>query len=68
MHSNLQALSTAVQLGGEIKYLSAGEIAGRNQAAYGPYSVATWRAWEYWATKCGCQHMISRPEPAEPKP
>lgn len=65
---NARALSTAVQLGGDIKYLSAAEIAGRNQAAYGPYSVATWRAWEYWAMKCGCHHMITKPEPTEKQP
>lgn len=61
---NARALTTALLLGGEIKPLSAGEIASRNQNAYSPYSPATWRAWEYWANKCGCGHMISRPEAA----
>ena len=38
------------QLGGEIKYLSQGEIEARNRG-YSPYSVETWRSWEYWANK-----------------
>ncbi len=59
---NARVLSTALALGGEITSLSQGEIAERNQDAYGPYSTATWRAWEFWASKCGCGHMISKPE------
>lgn len=59
---NARALTTALLLGGEIKSLSPGEIEGRNQKAYDPYSPATWRAWEYWAHKCGCGHMVSKPE------
>jgi hypothetical protein len=48
----LQPLMRARQLGGEIKYLSQGEVAARNRG-YSPYSVETWRAWEYWANKAG---------------
>jgi HCOMODA/2-hydroxy-3-carboxy-muconic semialdehyde decarboxylase len=59
---NARALTTALLLGGEIKSLSPGEIDARNQKAYGPHSPATWRAWEYWATKCGCGHMIAKPD------
>lgn len=59
---NARALTTALLLGGEIKSLSKGEIEARNQKAYGPYSTATWRAWEYWANKCGCGHMVTRPD------
>ena len=59
---NARVLTTALMLGGEIKSLSPGEIAGRNDAAYGPYSTATWRAWEYWANRCGCGHMVTRPD------
>ena len=59
---NARALLSARLLGGDIKYLSAGEIAARNQDAYSPYSTATWRAWEYWANKCGCGHLAKRPE------
>src|SRR5437660_5444178 len=47
---NARALMRAQQLGGEIKYLSEGEIAAR-AASYSPYSTETWRAWEYWANK-----------------
>ena len=58
---NARALMRARQLGGEIKYLSQGEIAARNRG-YSPYSVETWRTWEYWAKKAGCGHLLSRPE------
>lgn len=59
---NARALLSARLVGGDITYLSEGEIAARNREAYGPYSTATWRAWEYWATKCGCGHLLmSRP-------
>lgn len=59
---NARVLTTAVQLGGTIKALSPGEIEHRSEnAAYGPYSTATWRAWEYWATKCGCGHLVTKP-------
>ncbi len=59
---NARALSSALRLGGEIKSLTPGEIEARNKG-YKPYSPETWRAWEYWATKCDCAHMLSRPEP-----
>jgi ribulose-5-phosphate 4-epimerase/fuculose-1-phosphate aldolase len=58
---NARALLSARLLGGDIKYLSEGEIAARHDNAYGPYSTATWRAWEYWANKCGCGHLLTRP-------
>jgi ribulose-5-phosphate 4-epimerase/fuculose-1-phosphate aldolase len=58
---NARAQMRAKQLGGEIKYLSKGEIAARN-AGYSPYSAETWRAWEYWANKAGCGHMLTRPD------
>ena len=41
-----RALMRARQLGGEIKYLTQGEIEARNRG-YSPYSVETWRSWEY---------------------
>lgn len=59
---NARALTTALMLGGHIKSLSPGEIEARNQKAYSPDSPATWRAWEYWATRCGCAHMVTKPE------
>src|SRR5262249_17857375 len=55
------ALMRAKMLGGEITYLSQGEIDARN-AGYSPYSNETWRAWEYWANKAGCGHMLTRPD------
>ncbi|MEX2496883.1 MAG: class II aldolase/adducin family protein [Woeseia sp.] len=58
---NARALLSAVRLGGDIKPLSEGEIDARNRG-YKPYSPETWRTWEYWATRCGCSHMLGRPE------
>ena len=58
---NARALMRARQLGGEIKYLSQGEIEARNRG-YSPYSVETWRTWEYWANKAGCGHLLTRPD------
>src|SRR5438876_11744719 len=63
---NARALKRAKQLGGEITYLRQGEIDARNRG-YSPYSPETWRAWEYWATKAGCGHMLSQPEHAHAK-
>ena len=60
---NARALLRAKQLGGEIKYLSQGEIDARNRG-YGPYSPETWRTWEYWAIQAGVGHMLTRPDPA----
>ena len=58
---NARALMRARQLGGEIKYLSQGEIDARHRG-YSPYSVETWRAWEYWANKAGCGDLLTRPD------
>ena len=58
---NARALIRARLLGGEIKYLSQGEIDARNRG-YSPYSVETWRAWEYWANKAGCGRLLTRPD------
>ena len=65
---NARALLHARQLGGEIKFLSQGEIDARNRG-YSPYSTETWRAWEYWANKAGCSHMLTKPQqpPADKK-
>jgi ribulose-5-phosphate 4-epimerase/fuculose-1-phosphate aldolase len=57
---NARALMRARQLGGEIKYLSQGEIEARNRG-YSPYSVETWRSWKYWANRAGCGHLLTRP-------
>jgi len=58
---NARALMRATQLGGDIKYLSEGEIAARNRG-YRPHSPETWRTWEYWANKAGCGHLLTRPD------
>jgi ribulose-5-phosphate 4-epimerase/fuculose-1-phosphate aldolase len=58
---NARALMRARQLGGAIKYLSQGEIEARNRG-YSPYSIETWRAWEYWANKAGCGYLLTRPD------
>jgi HCOMODA/2-hydroxy-3-carboxy-muconic semialdehyde decarboxylase len=58
---NARALSRARDLGGDITYLRQGEIDARNRG-YSPYSPETWRAWEYWANKCGCGHMVTKPD------
>src|SRR5271155_341404 len=58
---NARILMQAKQLGGPIKYLSPGEIEARNRG-YSPYSAETWRAWEYWANKAGCGHLLTRPD------
>ena len=58
---NARALMRAKQLGGQVKYLSQGEIDARNRG-YGPYSVETWRAWEYWANKAGVGKLVTRPD------
>jgi ribulose-5-phosphate 4-epimerase/fuculose-1-phosphate aldolase len=64
---NARALMNALRVGGTIKPLSDGEIAARN-AGYKPYSPETWRAWEYWAMRAGCRHMLGkRPDAAKPK-
>jgi HCOMODA/2-hydroxy-3-carboxy-muconic semialdehyde decarboxylase len=54
---NARVLLAALRLGGEVKGLSQGEIAAR-AAGYQPYSVETWRAWEYWARRAGCGHLL----------
>jgi HCOMODA/2-hydroxy-3-carboxy-muconic semialdehyde decarboxylase len=58
---NARILMQAKTLGGKIRYLSQGEIDARNRG-YSPYSTETWRTWEFWANKCGCGHMLSRPD------
>ena len=58
---NARVLMRARQLGGEIKFLSVGEIEARSRG-YRPYSPETWRAWEYWANRAGCGHLLTRPD------
>jgi HCOMODA/2-hydroxy-3-carboxy-muconic semialdehyde decarboxylase len=58
---NARALLHAKILGGDITYLSQGEIDARNKG-YSPYSAETWRTWEYWANKAGVGHLLTRPD------
>ncbi|PYS34034.1 MAG: class II aldolase family protein [Acidobacteria bacterium] len=44
---------------GKFKPLSDGEIAARS-AGYNPYSAQSWRAWQYWATRAGCSHLLGK--------
>jgi HCOMODA/2-hydroxy-3-carboxy-muconic semialdehyde decarboxylase len=55
---NARVQTAALGLGGRIRWLSKGEIAAREAKAYDPNSVATQRAWEYWAIQCGCSDML----------
>ncbi|PYN01154.1 MAG: class II aldolase family protein [Candidatus Rokuibacteriota bacterium] len=55
---NARALLAATGLG-PVTALSPGEIAAR-AAGYQPQSPETWRAWEYWARRAGCGHLLSR--------
>ncbi|HZO04050.1 MAG TPA: class II aldolase/adducin family protein [Burkholderiales bacterium] len=56
---NARVQLNAARLGGDVKALSRGEIEARN-AGYKPYSPETWRAWEYWASRAGCAHLVSK--------
>src|SRR5246127_2168462 len=64
---NARALLRARQLGGTIRYLSQGEIDARNRG-YRPYSTETWRAWEYWAKRAGCGHLLTLPDDGRAQP
>jgi ribulose-5-phosphate 4-epimerase/fuculose-1-phosphate aldolase len=58
MPRNAKVLLEASRFG-EVKALSAGEIEIRTQVK--PDSAETWRAWEYWATRAGCAHLLEQP-------
>jgi HCOMODA/2-hydroxy-3-carboxy-muconic semialdehyde decarboxylase len=65
---NARVLLAALRLGGEVKGLSQGEIAAR-AAGYKPDAAETWRAWEYWANRAGCGHLLGeRPVAARTSP
>ncbi|MGH8692199.1 MAG: class II aldolase/adducin family protein [Burkholderiales bacterium] len=55
---NARVQLAAARLGGEVKALSRGEIEARN-AGYKPGSPETRRAWEYWARRAGCAHLLT---------
>jgi HCOMODA/2-hydroxy-3-carboxy-muconic semialdehyde decarboxylase len=53
---NARVLMEAIQLGGDVKALSEGEIAVRESLGPGGGDVA--RAVEYWARRAGCGHLL----------
>ena len=52
-------LLEAIQLGGDVRYLSEGEMAARE--IFGPGGADVARAIEYWARRAGCGHLL-KPE------
>ncbi len=56
MPKNARVQLAAMQIG-KYKPLSEGEISSR-QAGYQPYSPQTQRAWQYWAHRAGCAHLV----------
>jgi HCOMODA/2-hydroxy-3-carboxy-muconic semialdehyde decarboxylase len=63
MPRNARVQMAAMQMG-KYKPLSEGEIATR-AAGYKPYTAQTWRAWQYWANRAKCGHMVSKNPPGE---
>src|SRR4029078_5119733 len=58
---NARALLHAKQLRGETEHLRGCAVHARHRG-YSPYFTETWRAWEFWATKAGCAHMLTKPD------
>jgi HCOMODA/2-hydroxy-3-carboxy-muconic semialdehyde decarboxylase len=56
---NARVLMEALKLGGEVTYVSAGEIALRD--APGPGGAEIQRAWDYWARRAGCGEWLKGP-------
>ena len=55
---NARVQFKAMQLG-ELKPLSQGEIDART-GGYKPQSPETQRAWQYWAQRAGCAHLLGK--------
>ena len=53
---NARIQREAMSLGGDVKFLTAGEIAVRD--ADGPGGKDLFRAMQYWANKAGCTHLL----------
>ena len=53
---NARVLTDAHTLGGQIKAMTPGEIT--RHASIDTESPASRRAWEYWARRAGCEHML----------
>jgi hypothetical protein len=54
---NARVYLEAMRLG-PVKPLSAGEVAQRLTVMGTAETPATLRAWEYWACRCGCGHLL----------
>jgi ribulose-5-phosphate 4-epimerase/fuculose-1-phosphate aldolase len=52
---NARVQMAAMQMGGALKVMSEGEIAAR-ATTYKPFQI--WRAWQYWAHRAGCSHLV----------
>jgi HCOMODA/2-hydroxy-3-carboxy-muconic semialdehyde decarboxylase len=59
MPTNARVLYKAMQMG-DVRALSAGEVERR--LAMNPDGLEFYRAWEYWATRAGCGHMLGQDE------
>jgi ribulose-5-phosphate 4-epimerase/fuculose-1-phosphate aldolase len=53
---NARVQMAAMQMG-TFKVVSPGEIAARN-TTYKPFQI--WRAWQYWAHRAGCSHLLPK--------
>jgi ribulose-5-phosphate 4-epimerase/fuculose-1-phosphate aldolase len=54
---NARVYLEAMRLG-PVKGLTQGEIVGRQDVMGVKETPATLRAWEYWACRCGCAHLL----------
>jgi hypothetical protein len=54
---NARVYLEAMRLG-PVKPLSASEVAQRLTVMCTHETPATLRAWEYWACRCGCGHLL----------
>ena len=63
---NARVYLEAMRLG-PVKALTAGEIKNRLTVMGTAETPATLRAWEYWACRCGCGHLLpgDRPQPSD---
>lgn len=59
MRTNAKVYMEALKLG-EVKVLSPGEI--EHKIIRNPDVPEQWRAWEYWAKRAGCEHLLVTPE------
>ena len=57
MPKNARVYTEALKLG-PVKGLSAGELEARKGVMGVAENSATLRAWEYWACRCGCAHLL----------